>query len=252
MSGPTLIMSAIPQELALLRRQLADASEVGLHGRRVVIGILDDNRVVLAEAGIGKVNAAVVVTRLVDRFAPEMVLFTGVAGGLDPDLRVGDVVVGERTIHHDAGVIEAGRLVVHQAGHVPFFNPSDRLGYSPSADVLAAAQRAIDDVELTPLSSSAGGIGAPPRVVLGTILTGDQFINDAATRERLREELGGSAVEMEGAAVAQACEEMGVECLVVRALSDLAGSDSHLDFVRFLDAVALNSAAVIRTLLDQL
>ncbi len=252
MTDRTLVMAAIPQELSLLRSLLVRSKDDSIGRRRVSLGELDRRSVVLAEAGIGKVNAAVVTTRLIDRYQPSEVLFTGVAGGLDAELHVGDVVIGDKSIHHDAGVIENGSLVIHQAGHVPFFNPSDRLGYEPSERLLSAARRAAAEVALDPLSEGAGGTGRAPRVVFGTILTGDQFVNDEATRTRLACELGGSAVEMEGAAVAQACEDLGVDCLIVRALSDLAGAESDIDFTRFLDEVARNSAAIVRGVVSSL
>lgn len=221
------IMSAIPGELTLLR-------DLALPGT------------VLVESGIGKVNAAALTTELILTERPEVILFTGVAGGLDPALGVGDVVIGERTVQHDAGVMSGGRIAVHQAGHIPFFNPTDRLGYAPSPALLAAA---VDTARQAPL---APVLGRHPRVEVGTILTGDVFVDDSGTRRRLHEELGGQAVEMEGAAVAQVAERHGVDCLVVRALSDLAGAGSTLDFVAFTEQVAANSARIVAGLVGRL
>ncbi len=222
-------------------------------GRVVHEGLLAGRRLVLSEAGIGKVNAATHATRLIDRFQPHTVIFTGVAGGLDEDLHVGDVVVGELTIQHDAGVIENEALRLHQAGHVPFFNPSDRLGFRPTADLLARARLATRELRLEPIDEAAGGIaGRVPKVVFGTILTGDQFVNCEATRRRLRADLGAMAVEMEGAAVAQVCEESGIDCLVIRSLSDLAGTGSDIDFLRFLDQVAVNSIEVVKAIVRRI
>ncbi|HEY5685949.1 MAG TPA: 5'-methylthioadenosine/adenosylhomocysteine nucleosidase [Acidimicrobiia bacterium] len=245
---PPVIMSAIPQELAALRAELAGRVDHPVGSRIATTGLLAGRPVVLGEAGIGKVNAAVVTTRLVDRFDPAVILFTGVAGGVDPDLGVGDVVIGERTIHHDAGVIEGEALQVYQAGHTPFFNPTDRLGFRPSDALLACALEAASGLALDPVIDPARA----PRVVAGTILTGDQFVNCEATRDRLHRELGGHAVEMEGAAVAQAARALGADCLVVRSLSDLAGAGSDIDFVRFLDAVARNSARVVAAIVRNL
>ena len=228
------IMSAIPGELEFLRTRLG--------GRDVV----------LAESGIGKVNAAISTTLLITEHQPSTILFTGVAGGLDPDLSVGDVVIAEQTIQHDAGVIAGERIVTHQAGHVPFFNPSVRLGYQPSPALLAAAHSAVDGLELAPLTGAAGDNERPPRIIFGTILTGDQFLNCATTRVRLHDEFEGTAIEMEGAAVAQTAERFGVDCLVVRAVSDLAGAESDIDFMAFLDQVAANSATVVEAIIDEL
>jgi adenosylhomocysteine nucleosidase len=225
MSGRLAIMSAIPGELRMLR------SRPALSGA------------VLVESGIGKVNAAVVTTRLIFEHRPDVILFTGVAGGLDPSLGVGDVVVGERTIQHDAGVRLDGRLEPYQAGHVPFFNPTEVLGYYPSSELLAAARRSIEEVELEEV------LGRVPRAVTGVILTGDQFIRSPLAREQLHRDFGAQAVEMEGAAVAQVADRLGVDCLVVRAVSDMAGEESHLDFARFAAEVAANSARVVERLI---
>lgn len=219
-------MSAIPGELKMLR------------SRPVASGAT------LVESGIGKVNAAVVTTRLILEHRPDVVLFTGVAGGLDPGLGVGDVVVGERTIQHDAGVRFDGRLEPYQAGHVPFFNPTEVLGYYPSPELLAAARRALGEVELGEV------LGRTPRATVGVILTGDQFIQSPIAREQLHRDFGAQAVEMEGAAVAQVADRFGVDCLVLRAVSDLAGEDSHLDFARFTGEVAANSARVVERLTE--
>ena len=97
-----------------------------------------------------------------------------------------------------------------------------------------------------------GGAGRPPKVVRGTILTGDQFISGEATRERLHREFGGRAVAMEGAALAQVAERLGLPWLEIRALSDLAGRESHFDFGAFVDEVAKNTAIILRRILPVL
>jgi adenosylhomocysteine nucleosidase len=242
--GPVAILCAIPQELEAVRATM-DGMSVAPPG---VAGTIDGRPVVLAPTGIGKVNAAVTATLVIERHRPSAIVVTGVAGGLDPDLRVGDVVVAGLAIQHDAGVLEDGGLATHQAGHVPFFNPSPHLGYRPPADLLERVMAALEGLQLEPVEDG----GDRPRVVAGTVLTGDSFLASAGTRDALHRRFGAQAIEMEGAAVAQAARRLGVACLVVRALSDLAGAESDLDFGRFLPAVAANSAAVVRRLLPVL
>ena len=246
------LICAIPQELAHLRDALAHADAEEVAHARFDKGGLDGHEVVLVGAGIGKVNTALVATLLADRFRCRLIVFSGVAGGLDPELHIGDVVVADSTLQHDAGVIEDGRLRTYQAGHVPFFNPTDRLGYPVEPGLLARVRERLDDFALPPLSVRAGGEGRPPRIAYGPILSGDQYIHCETTRERLFAELGGRAVEMEGGALGQVCEAFGVPWLDIRALSDLAGRDSRMDFMAFVDEVAASSALILRRLLPVL
>lgn len=243
------LISAIPQELAHLRSVMSDVEGVNVAHTRFETGSLDGHGVVLAETGMGKVNAALVATVLAHGFGCRTVVFSGVAGGLDPILRVGDVVIAARLIQHDAGLIEDERLQTYQAGHVPFINPTDRLGYDVDTMVLDKVKGALGGLNLPPLSPQAGGDGRPAQIVYGTVLSGDQYLHSEPTRARLHSQFGGRAVEMEGGAVAQVCEAFGIDWLVIRALSDLAGQDSRFEFNQFASEVAAASCMVLRTLL---
>jgi adenosylhomocysteine nucleosidase len=250
--APIGLICAITQELADLRAVLEHDKRVRIGGFDLDQGGLGGRPVVLAEAGIGKVNTATVATLLAVRFEARALVFSGVAGGLDPELAIGDVVIAERAVQHDAGVIEEGRLHPYQAGHVPFFNPTPDLGYAVRPDLLARVRARLEGLDLAPLSAAAGGIGRRPKLVYGTILAGDQFIHCEATRARLHREFEAQAVAMEGAALAQVAERLGVPWLEIRALSDLAGKDSRFDFAKFVDEVAKSSAQILRRLLPVL
>jgi adenosylhomocysteine nucleosidase len=250
-----VILSAVPAELVLLRRSLtearqANADEHGPSGLGSALwrGQLEGQPVVLAEAGIGKVAMAMVATSVIARVRPAMVVFSGVAGGLDPALEVGDVVIADRLIQHDAGILDDDGLATYQAGHLPFFNPTDQLGYRPDPDLLSAIVQQCASLELEPVA------GRRPRIVSGTVLTGDAFVDSAEARRRLHQQFDAAAVEMEGAAMAQVAETLGLPWLVIRALSDLAGSDApaRLAFDRFLEVAARNSAHVLRHVMPRL
>lgn len=246
------LLCALSQEHAHLAGAMTAAATQEIAGIGFTVGSLDGHRVVLSRAGMGKVNAASVATLLADRFGCRAIAFSGVAGGLDPGLQIGDVVIAERTIHHDAGVIEEDALRVYQAGHVPFLNPTNEFGYAADPALLARVRGHLDGLRLPALSRDAGGGDRPPRIAFGTVLTGDQYLHCEVTRVRLHGDLGGQAVEMEGAAVSQVCESFGIPWLVVRSLSDLAGAQSSFDFTAFVDQVAAQSAMILRHLLPVL
>lgn len=249
---PIGLICAIPQERVDLKRALDHQETVDLGGLAFDLGRLDGQDVVLAEAGIGKVNVAIVATLLASRFAARCLVFSGVAGGLDPNLAIGDLVIGDRAVQHDCGVIQNATLETYQAGHVPFFNPTDRLGYPVDPALMQRVASTLADLAFSPLSADAGGAGQPTKIVQGTILAGDQYIHCETTRERLHRTFDAKAVAMEGGAMAQVAERFDLPWLEIRALSDLAGGSSSFDFAKFVDEVAERSATVLRTILPVL
>ena len=140
-------------------------------------------------------------------------------------------------------------LSLYQPGHVRFFNPTDELGFDVDGELLARVRHKLSAVLLPILDAEAGGQDRPPRITYGTILSGDAYLHCAATRQRWHAELGGSAVEMEGAAVAQVCAALGVPWLVIRALSDLAGHDPDIDFTLYTTQVAHAAVHIVHSLL---
>jgi adenosylhomocysteine nucleosidase len=247
-AGPLGIVSALPEESGSHALIPGGGRKIELGGFHFRPGRIDGHPVVLAEAGVGKVATALVGGLLLDRFGCRGLIFSGVAGGLDPKLAIGDVVIADELVQHDYGAVVKGRLKSFRPGEAPIGVARNRFIFSLAPALRRAIAKAIVGLELPSVPGALHG-KRRPRVVLGRVLSGDQFVNCASTRTRLAKEFHGQAVEMEGAALAQVAERFGVPCVVVRCLSDLAGSDSHVDFKAFLPAAAAAAAAVVHRLI---
>ncbi|ALS60540.1 5'-methylthioadenosine/adenosylhomocysteine nucleosidase [Pandoraea norimbergensis] len=237
-SGPLGIVAALHEEIADLLAEMAPGARVEHIGMRDYhVGRLHGQDCVIVLARIGKVAAAATTTALIHRFGVSEIVFTGLAGGLAHGIAVGDVVVADTLVQHDLDASPLfPRFEVPLLGRATFdTEPSLRDALAQAArDWLA--QEMPDHVAAD--TRSELGMSAP-RVHVGQIASGDQFISSAGEVARLREALPQTlAVEMEGAAVAQVCHEYGVPFAVMRTLSDAADDAAHVDFPRFLRDVA--------------
>ncbi|MDP6216799.1 MAG: 5'-methylthioadenosine/S-adenosylhomocysteine nucleosidase, partial [SAR324 cluster bacterium] len=179
-------------------------------------------------------NAALVSTLLVQEFDCKLLIFSGVAGGIDPTMEIGEVVVGESLIQYDYGALNDGHVQVYRAGSIPMGPPKTSAEFRLDPEI-----KKIIKVVL-------------PEVRMGTILTGDVFLQCEKKRKALYEQFGAQAIEMEGGAVAQVAEQFGIPAIVVRCLSDLAGANGQKLSVGFLNTAAKNSFKTVQTLLKAL
>jgi adenosylhomocysteine nucleosidase len=237
------ILCATVEEIAALRARLDVDAEPEVHGpTRVWRGRFRGEPLVLAQAGIGKVNAAAAATLLLGVFGATRLIFCGVAGGLDPELPVGAVLLADRMAIHDYGVVAGGRLTSTASGLVPLGAPELEALTPVAAEVARTLQR-LAEVLRTQTE-------APVR--LGGIVTADYFLNCAATRGDLHARLGAQAIDMESGAVNQVAEAWGAPLFVIRTLSDLAGEESHLAYPQMAQMAAHNSALCVLDLLKLL
>jgi adenosylhomocysteine nucleosidase len=236
------VLGAFHQEVMLLRGMLADAKSREIEGIEFVSGRIGDQPVVLAWTGVGKVNTAMTTTLLLEHFRPTRIIFTGIAGGVDPNLEPGDIVIARQTAYHDMGTlgprgIEYGGVKSRMTGEPnPVFFPAD-------SQLLAAAQQAAQGTTFGSIGLRTGE--RPVKVVVGTVVTGDVFVAAQERGVELARTLGADAVEMEGAAVAQLCYQRGVGCLVIRSISDKADQSAVTDMQLFYARAAKNSAGLV-------
>ena len=238
------IISALPEELAHLSDRPGEAEmRAGLPFWRSEIA---GRPAVFVESGAGKVNAALAATLLLGPFGCRALMLCGVAGGLDPALGVGDVVVGTSHVQHDYGVEKDDGFLCIQPGTRPSRGEDTTPGYGVAAPAVARLRAALDGLELAPLPEAIGMGARTPAIRFGTILTGDRFLNSDAARRTLFDHFAAQAVEMEGGAVAQVAArwDATVPVVNVRCLSDLAGSGSHMDFRAFLPVAARYASQV--------
>jgi len=243
------VISALPEEFAHLSDRSGPTRTIG--GLDFWRGQIAGRDAVFVESGAGKVNAGVATSLLLDRFDCRALMLCGVAGGLDPALGVGDVVIGTSHVQHDYGTHREGHFRTIQPGSRPSRGGTDwHPGYPEAEAVLARLRAAVDGLALAPLPDELGAGARTPAVHFGTILTGDSFINAEELRQRLHGEFAAKAVEMEGGAVAQVARRWGddIPFVNVRCLSDLAGRSSHLDFRAFLPIAAKYASLVAHRL----
>jgi adenosylhomocysteine nucleosidase len=206
----------------------------------------------VTESGCGKVAAAVQATVLLDRYNCRALVVSGVAGGLAPELGIADIVIADRLIQHDYGHQTEAGLRSFRPGEPPLGERRHEIAYALDPAVIQQLRQAVVGIDFRipdELARQGHRQDTQVRVVFGGIVTGDQFINSETTRLRLHAEFSALAVEMEGAAVAQVAAMQDVPAIIVRSLSDLAGSDSHIDFNQFVATVAPMAATVVRRLI---
>ncbi len=233
------IMGAMDMEVELLQSNMVVDRIDTVSGRFFTVGMLKDVPCICVKAGVGKVNAALTATILISRYDVDAVIFTGAAGGINPDLAIGAIVIGQRVIHHDYGEITPDA-----------FMPWDTVGFLADSALISLTRRAAAQVKYKPIPEElAGEIDRLPSVTVGTVVTGDQFIASEEKRQWLEKTFGADCVEMEGAAVAQVCAVNKIPFVIIRSLSDLANETADVDFTAFARYASENSAAIVTELL---
>lgn len=224
-----VILGAMDSEISEFLSVLQERQTTVWHGIEEHRGIIDGHPVLISRSGVGKVMAAMRTQHFVDTAAPRAVLFTGLAGGLQSHIAIGDTVLADDLVQHDLDTSELG----FPRGHIPY----TEIRYLAADPALLALAKAFQPK-----------VG---RVHVGRICTGDQFIShrELASHAYLQEELMGAAVEMEGASVALVCTLNQVPFLVARTISDKADGGAAVNYVDFLPQASLNSLDLIQHML---
>ena len=271
----TAVVSAFAPELSILKGELAEASTYSVNGVEFSVGVLQGQTVVLFLSGISIVNAAMTTQLALDHFNVERIVFSGIAGGVDPSLNIGDIVIADRWGQYLELVL--AREVEGEWSTPPFFDypyanfgmmfprsvtvqragadaPETRFWFPVDDSLLAAARVAAADVELEHCTADDTCLRHAPRIVVGGAgVSGGAFVDNAAFREHTFDTFGARVLDMESAAVAHVAYANGVPFIAVRSLSDLAGGgEGENQMEVFLGLAAGNAAAVVKALLRSL
>ena len=225
------IIAAMPEELVYLLQHLDDAREEKVLGNSYHTGKVGSVELVLVESGIGKVMSAMSVAILADHFQVDAVINTGSAGAVANGIAVGDVVIADKLCYHDVDVTAFG-YDYGQMARQPLYFESDK-------KFISLIQESLSKLDQT--------------WHLGLIATGDSFVAGEDKIKVIKEHFPQVlAVEMEGAAIAQAAHAMNLPFLVIRAMSDNANHEASISFDEFIVEAGRRSAQALMTLLQSI
>ena len=231
--GRTGIIGAMEEEIALLKEKMEIEVVVKKASMEFYQGLLNGREVVLVRSGIGKVNAGLCAQILVDVFNVSHLINTGIAGSLRAEINIGDIVVSTDLIHHDMNAVAFG----YPVGQIPQMDVFSFQGDEVLRKVAVQACREVNpDIQ----------------VFEGRIASGDQFVADQGVKDFIVKEFGAYAVEMEGAAIAQAAYLNHVPFLVIRAISDKADGSAHVDYPAFEQLAIEHSVKLTREILKNI
>ncbi|MGX9135355.1 5'-methylthioadenosine/S-adenosylhomocysteine nucleosidase [Rummeliibacillus sp. JY-2-4R] len=226
------VIGAMEEEVELLRNALENTSTKTIANSEYTEGTYEGKEVILLKSGIGKVNAAMSTTILLDEYNPDVVINTGSAGGYDENLEVGAIVISDEVRHHDVDATIFG----YEVGQVPQMPAA----FKSDEKLMKLAEEAVSEI-------------GEHQFAVGLITTGDSFMNDPVRVEKVRGYFPTmKAVEMEAAAVAQVCYQFGTPFVVIRALSDIAGKESNISFDEFLPVAAKHSTQIVLKVISKL
>lgn len=220
------IIGAMEEEVISLRRKMELKEIHQIAGMDFYEGTMKDTQVIVVRCGIGKVNAAVCTQILIDRFNPNYIINTGVAGGLHPDINIGDVVISSDTVEHDMDTTAFG----DPKGVIPRMNNSF---FEADKALVKCAEEAAKEVL------------KEHKVWIGRIASGDQFVASMKVKQEIYSTFTAFCAEMEGAAIAHTCYLNQIPFVVIRAISDKADNGAEMNFDEFVNLAARNASKMI-------
>jgi adenosylhomocysteine nucleosidase len=230
------IIGAMEEEISALRDAIASREVQKIGPITFFTGTLQGKAVVLGKSGVGKINGTLTTALMIENFSPEFIINTGSAGGVGPDQKVGDLVLSTTVFQHD--------IDVTAFGYLPGQLPGLPQGFPSDTQIIELCEKAF-------IKAEAAGTFQGHKLHKGPIATGDQFMHDPQRITWVQKTFEPLAVEMEAGGVAQTCHSFGVPFVILRALSDIAGSDSPVDFKAFLAYASENFTKLVSRIIAE-
>ena len=227
------IIGAMDEEVIKLKDCLTDVTIKNIASMEFFEGKLSDKDVVVVRSGIGKVNAAICAQILADIYHVDAIINTGIAGSLNADINIGDIVLSEDALQHDVDAVAFG----YDVSVIPRMETS----------LFRADQRLIDIAK----SACVDNI-KDINVYVGRIVSGDQFISDKDKKDYLIKTFNGDCTEMEGAAIAHAAYLNNIPFLIIRAISDKSADSAHMDYPEFEKKAINNSVILLKAMIENM
>ncbi len=224
------IMGAMPEEIEPILERMGSYETTEYAHNRYFTCKFGAHTLVIAYSKIGKVFSALTAATMIEKFGAQILLFSGVAGGINPKLKIGDLIVATKLCQHDLDITAFG----HPYGYVPegaVYIESDAALRQNALEVAAEIGIALQE---------------------GVIATGDQFVASQERKAWIESTFHADALEMEGTSVAVVCDALEVPFLILRAISDTADMDAGFDFDTFLESSAKVSANFIMKMVEKL
>lgn len=226
------IIGAMEEEIINIKSQIDIISTKNIVGLDFYMGKMFGNSVVLVRSGIGKVNAAICAQILIDLYAVDYIINVGVAGAINKDLDIGDVVISSDAVHHDFDTTVFGDAI----GTIPRMKESNFKA----------------DEELIKLAVKAGEKENNKKVIVGRIASGDQFISTPEAKNKIWNNFKAACTEMEGAAIAHVCSLNKIPFVIIRSISDKAEEGSNDNYEQFFRESAKISAKIVENIIEML
>lgn len=224
------IMGAMPEEIAPLLEQVENVKKVEYANNSYYEATYKGKELVIAYSKIGKVFSSLTASTLLEKFACDKLLFSGVAGAINPSLKIGDLIIADKLCQHD--------LDISIFGHDFGFVPEGAKFVEADANLRQIAKEVATKNELS--------------LIEGTIATGDQFVASNERKAFIAKNFQADALEMEGASVAVVCDALNVPFFILRAISDTANDEAEMDFDAFMVSSAKISANFILDMVEKI